>query len=259
MESPRHHPLPYRRLLVPHTPLTGGTTETSRIGTQAKRKYALAAFQRTSFLVLLLTGAVTSLYLMRLNQDIRQQASEPSSPLLSASPVSEPVFRPMSAIDPVLFSQLASTANTASFVVLPDKLGYDPDTTQLIKNEALFAGGEEPGRREFSWLDTQNGHEYSSTVWSFSDPVEAEKTSAAFNSKSNVSYLSTSEFQLPSVSSDQIMLFQTNDPDKTLNFSFYLREYFILLTAKNVPLSVASKNLETMATLLIEDLTVSNP
>lgn len=259
MESPRHNPLPYRRLLAPHAQLTEGTTEPSRIGTQAKRKYALAAFQRTSFLVVLLTGAITSLYLMRLNQDIRQQASEPSSPLLSATSVSEPVFRSIRVIDPALFSQLASTGNTVSFVVLPDKLGYDPDAAQFIKNEAFFQGEEEVGRREFAWLDTQSTHQYSSTVWSFSNPVEAEKTYAAFNSKSNVSYLSTSQFQLLGVNPDQIMFFQTNDSDETLNFSFYLGNYFILLTAKNVPLSTASKNLETMATFLIEDLTVSNP
>jgi hypothetical protein len=254
-----HHPLPYRRVLVPpHR--TDAARESSRIGTLARKQYASAAFQRTSFLVILLTGAVTSLYLMRLNQDIRQQASTPYPPVASAAPVVPPDAEPLTTLDPLLFAQLASTGNTNSFVITPDELNYNPDTVR-IDEDVDFPLMEEEGywARGFEWHDLENKHEYHSTIWGFIDPDEAEETYATFNSKSNVTYFGTAKFDLAGVDSDQITLFQANDPDETINFSFYVNNYLVVLKAKNTPIDTAFENLETMANLLIEDLTVPTP
>ena len=241
-----------------------------------KKKKVLLA-RATTLFVLPLIGAIVGLYLIKLNQDLRQQASEgvysagtkangercsSNNDCISGSCQTAPggkyclAANTTTTINPYEFAQSATTANTDEFVVNPEELGYDPDEIIVTEN-VFFDRVEEQGywARGYEWDDRRNTrNEYHSTIWGYTEPGTAEERFEAHGSQTSVNYISTANVNVGGVNHDNINIYQANDTDGTVNFSFYVGDYFVILKAKNTSVETAIENLEKMAELLVADL-----
>lgn len=164
-------------------------------------------------------------------------------------------------INPYSFAYSATTANTNTFVVTPGELGYDPDTVIVSENVIFNKMAEgypnnQVWTRGYEWHDKETRDEYHSTIIGYTNQNSAN---SAFQNGPKTTKgktrLDGSDLSLPNVNADSLYLFQSSDPDHTINLSFFVGNYMVVLKTKGITdIEFAKEKLEKMARALINDL-----
>lgn len=202
-------------------------------------------------LMIVSLGALVGFQLNRFNQDLRQQAS---SGVYPGTGNNNPTT-----VNPWVFAESATVANTDTFVVTPEELGYDPDTVEIPEDRIFDYSNENNNQvwgRGFEWHDRETHHEYHSTIIAYNNTNDPTvRVTDNYLNKTGVDRLDAGQIHLNGINSAGVSLFQAKDDVGTINLAFSIGNYIVVLKTKNTPFDVSMEKLEIMANLLIQDLT----